>query len=103
MVYNIIFDQIYVCIFKKTYVTRISSKLTMYSVSVHFRYRTIFSKRSAQGLVFEGILKSQESKVGACLVSKYSFGGPQKYEKNEGLDKKLRFILKKPTDPKFVL
>ena len=74
--------------------TRISSKLTMYSVSVHFRYRTIFSKRSAQGLVFEGILKSQESKVGACLVLKYSFGGPQKYEKNEGLDKKLKFLLK---------
>ena len=86
-------------VFLKRHVTRISSKLTMYSVSVHFRYRTIFSKRSAQGLVFEGILKSQESKVGACLVLKYSFGGPQKYE---GLDKKLKFILKNQPQISFI-
>ena len=47
----------------------------------------------AQGLVFEGILKSLESKVGTCLVLKYTFEGLQKYEKNERLDKQFKFRL----------
>ena len=53
-----------------------------------------FKKRSAQGLVFECILKGQESKVVAFLALKYSFGGPLKSEKCN--------IFKKPISNYFI-
>ena len=66
-----------ILILVKEFQTRCNSVWAAYQT----RYKTIFFKRSAQCLVFEGVPKDQKSKVGAFLVLKYGFGGPQKSEK----------------------
>ena len=60
------------------------------------RYRTIFSKRSSQCLVFLSTLKSQNSKMWAFFEGLRSFRGSQKFNfskcKNKIVDHKLKYF-----------